>query len=60
MALKRKGLKKTNTILTLAISEWKWPSSGEPENDHENETVLPEVSNNDFDSDSSDDEMHVC
>ena len=46
--MERKGLKKTNTILTLAISEWKWSSSGEPEKDHENETVLPVVSNKDF------------
>ena len=55
MALKRKGLKKAYAILILVISdlEWKWPSSGELENNHENETVLPVVSDNDFDSDSS-------
>ena len=61
MALKRKGLRKANTILSSAISEWKWPSLDEAENDHERDTMLYAVCDNDFDSDSSDidDEMHL-
>ena len=58
VALKRKGLRKTHTILSSAISEWKWPSA-EIENDHESETILSVVYDNDFDSDSSNDEIHL-
>ena len=56
MALKRKSLRKTYTILSSAISEWKWPSNEEAEN--RSEPMLSEIYD-DFDTDSSDDEIHI-
>lgn len=58
VALKRKGLRSTHTILSSAISQRKWPSD-ETENDHENEAMLSVVYDDDFDSDSSNDEMDL-
>lgn len=59
VALKKKGLRKANTILSSAISEWKWPSSDEAENNHESDMMLFAVCDRDFGSDSSDDEIHL-
>ena len=57
LAVKRKGLKKSYTILNSAISEWKWPTGEDTEN--ESETMPSVIYDNAFDSDSSDDEMHI-
>ena len=58
MALKRMGLKKTHTILSSAISEWKWPSVEDTEN--ESETIPSVIYDDDFDSNSSDEEITIA
>ena len=55
--LKSKGLKKTHTILNWAISEWKWPSVGDAEN--ESEAMPSAIFDGGFDSNSSDEKIQV-
>ena len=43
--------------MNSAISEWKWPTEEDTEN--ESETMPSVIYDNGFDSDSSDDEMHI-
>ena len=53
----KKGLKKTHTVLSSATSEWKYPSVGDTEN--ESETMTLAIYDDGFDSNSSDEEIHL-